>query len=242
MTTIRLPDALANPSDDAAALRLLARYFGPGFGAPGSYTGAAFDTWDSAGTRASDTNRFTADDLVAVTFLSVDVDARTAYALLHERADEFAALLAALGPDRDLAEEEQPLEDDWVGWQLQAALRALPGTGTTTATKLLARKRPRLRPIWDSVVASVTGTQRTQWEPLRAALRENDQELHRWLQRLHQVAGLPPKSARFACLTSSHGWRGRTADSRRAGDDAQPDGRAPRSSAALRRAARTSSA
>lgn len=72
MTTFRLPDSLANSSDDAA-LGLLERYFGPQFGASEFYTGAAFDTWDSTGTRASDTNRFTADDLVAVTFLSVHV-------------------------------------------------------------------------------------------------------------------------------------------------------------------------
>jgi hypothetical protein len=111
MTTFRLPDSLANSSDDAA-LGLLERYFGPQFGASEFYTGAAFDTWDSTGTRASDTNRFTADDLVAVTFLSVHVGPEAAHALLDKRANEFAQLLVDLGPDRDLPDEEQPLEDD----------------------------------------------------------------------------------------------------------------------------------
>ncbi|MGY0231977.1 DUF6308 family protein [Longispora urticae] len=80
---------------------------------------------------------------------------------------------------------------DWAGWRLRAALLDLDGVGVTTATKLMARKRPRLRPIWDPVVAAVTGTGRRQWEPLRVALREDDRALHRRLLRLRSAAGLP---------------------------------------------------
>jgi hypothetical protein len=162
----------------------------PSFGAPGFYTGSVFDTWDSTGTRAQDADRFTADDLVAVGFLSVVVDARAAYALLHQRTREFADLLAAVGPDRDLVDEVHVFDDEWAGWRLLHALRALPGVGTTTATKLFARKRPRLRPIWDPLVAEVTGTWQSQWEPLRAALRENGKALHRRLLRVRSAAGL----------------------------------------------------
>ncbi len=68
--TFRLPDALAQ-QDDAAALGLLHRYYGEPFGSS-PFTGALFDVWDSTGTRAGDADRFTADDLVAVTFLSLD--------------------------------------------------------------------------------------------------------------------------------------------------------------------------
>ncbi|WP_456249004.1 DUF6308 family protein [Longispora urticae] len=32
---------------------------------------------------------------------------------------------------------------------MRAALLDLDGVGVTTATKLMARKRPRLRPMWD---------------------------------------------------------------------------------------------
>ncbi len=70
-------------------------------------------------------------------------------------------------------------------------LRQLPKIGPTRASKLLARKRPRLRPIWDSVVTSVTGTLDRQWEPLRVALRDNDKALHHRLIRIRGAAGLP---------------------------------------------------
>jgi hypothetical protein len=118
--------------------------------------------------RRSDANRFTADDLVAVTFLSVDIPRIRRRELLRDRTDEFTRLLVALGPDRDLVDERDPLHDSWPGWDLMHALRGLPGVRTTIASKLQARKCPQLRPIWDLVVAAVTG--KAQWEPRRAAL------------------------------------------------------------------------
>lgn len=184
--TFRLPDALKDP-DDGAALHLLRRYFGQPYLSPGCADGAYFDTW------ATDTDpfRFTADDLIAIKFLSVDAPKTAARELLCDRSDEFSLLLVNLGPDRDLAHEVEPLDDGWPGWHLMRELRKIPGVGTTTASKLLARKRPRLRPIWDSVVAAVTDTVQEQWEPLRAALRANDQELHHRLLRLRDLLGLP---------------------------------------------------
>ena len=53
------------------------------------------------------------------------------------------------------------------------ALRELPGVGATKASKLVARKRPRLRPIWDSVVTIVTGAVEQQWELVRLTLRDD---------------------------------------------------------------------
>jgi len=70
-------------------------------------------------------------------------------------------------------------------------LNTLPGIGTTIASKLLACKRPKLRPIWDTVVAAVTDARATQWEPLRIALRADDHALHHRLLRLRDAAGLP---------------------------------------------------
>ena len=189
MVNFTLPTALQS-DDDAPALAALRKYYEPELGDPGFYTGSRFDTWDSTGTRADDVDRFTADDL-AVTFLSVEVPPAAGYTLLVTKAQEFSALLRRVGPDRDLADEVDALADGWAGWQLQNALRDLPGIGTTTASKLFARKRPRLRPIWDSVVAAVTGTAKQQWEPMRLALRENDRALHRRLLSLRDEAGLP---------------------------------------------------
>jgi hypothetical protein len=69
--------------------------------------------------------------------------------LLRDRADEFSKLLIDLGPDRNLVDEDRPLGNGWAGWRLMEVLKKLPDVGTTTASKLVARKRPRLRPIWD---------------------------------------------------------------------------------------------
>ncbi len=71
------------------------------------------------------------------------------------------------------------------------ALRAPHKMGSTKASKLLARKRPRLRPIYDSVIAKATGSKDNLWEPLRLALRANDDALHHRLLRLRTDAGLP---------------------------------------------------
>jgi len=63
---------------EVEAVAQLRRYYGMQLPARDAYTGSAFDAWDSTGTRAGDTDRFTADDVVAVTFLSVEVPSRAA--------------------------------------------------------------------------------------------------------------------------------------------------------------------
>jgi hypothetical protein len=73
-------------------------------------------------------------------------------------------------------------------------VRKLPGVGRTIATKLLARKRPRLLPIYDSVVARVTEVGFYHWEPVRQALRANapgqNRKLHEQLVELRRTAGI----------------------------------------------------
>jgi Family of unknown function (DUF6308) len=86
--TFTLPLALQNP-DDTAARTLLEDYYGP----TRVRGGATFDSWDSLGSRAADTNRFTADDIVAVSFLSVQVPPLAARQLLLDRAADFARML-----------------------------------------------------------------------------------------------------------------------------------------------------
>ena len=53
-------------------------------------------------------DRFTADDLVAVTFLSVQVPPKAARVILDSEAEALNALLAAVGPDRDLVRRTGP--------------------------------------------------------------------------------------------------------------------------------------
>lgn len=126
-----------------------------------------------------------------MTFLSVRVPARGAEHLLATYRGEFTDLLRELGPDRDLAHEPAVLLEDWSGWRLRRKLLGTPGIGPTIATKLMARKRPRLCPIWDTVVADVTNGRRRFWGPLHEALDADGAALHRQLQYLRAAAGLP---------------------------------------------------
>jgi hypothetical protein len=81
------------------------------------------------------------------------------------------------------------IDKKWPAWQLYSALRQLRGIGPTIASKLCARKRPRLVPVYDSVVARVTDAYQRQWEPLRLELQRND--LHCRLIDLRTEAGVP---------------------------------------------------
>jgi hypothetical protein len=183
--TYRLPVCLSS-GDDARAAGYLRTYYGITDGV--GYTGSHFDSWPS-----NDPDRFTADDLVAVSFLSVFVPPQAARTLLATDARRFAGLLAAVGPDRDLAQEPQALAEDSPPSQLYRAVRKLPGVGRTIATKLVARKRPRLLPIYDSVVARVTQVGDHHWEPVRQALRADapgrNRSLHEHLLDLGRTAG-----------------------------------------------------
>lgn len=184
--TFQLPRCL-HDGDEERAVGYLRTYYGQ------PYTGAYFDSWAAD---RNDPNRINADDLVAVSFLSVVVPPLAARALLDVRAAEFTALLEAVGPDRDLVDETQPIDDDHPASELYRAVRGLRGVGRTIASKLLARKRPRLVPIYDSVVARVNRIGDFHWEPLRRALREGDPRLHQRLLDLRDTTGVaPPVSA-----------------------------------------------
>jgi hypothetical protein len=190
--TFRLPRALQG-EDDAGALEFLRTYYRP---RPGTllgtyYGGARFDNWDSLGTRAADADRFTADDLVAVTFLSVLVPPEAAWALLRGIPEYFSELLPKI-PDQELAATDPAdIRPAWPAWQLWDRLRELPGIDWVIAGKLLARKRPRLIPVYDRVVKKTTGSDRDYWTPLCAALQADDHALQNRLLRLRDAAGLP---------------------------------------------------
>lgn len=150
----------------------LQAYFAPPPGAKEGFTGGAWDTFDPSGTRAASSTTFTADDVLSCTLLSTPVPARAALELLVNQRRRFEVMLEDLGPDRDFVDLPSTKGEVFGAVRrLYAALDDLPGVGETRATKLLARKRPRLVPIIDSVVkAAAFANAKTQWEPLHAAL------------------------------------------------------------------------
>lgn len=185
---MKIPDQL-QIDDSAAPAATLLRYYGRPY-LHNAYNGALFDSWDSSGTRDRDADLFTADDLIAIGFLSVDAGSAAAKALLHERRAEFSELLRNVGPDRDLASVDETIDADWPAWELETRLRTVHGIGRTIATKPIARKRPKLYPIWDKVIAEVMDAEQTHLAPLHARLRE-DAALRERLVQARTTADLP---------------------------------------------------
>ncbi|MYR08954.1 hypothetical protein GTV32_23040 [Gordonia sp. SID5947] len=187
--SITIPTVLQT-DDPTAAAAVLRCYFGDPY--PGTaYTGATFDNWDSTGTRAADANIFTADDFIAIGFLSVNAGPAAAREILRDQRDEFVEYLTAVGVDRDLADEPGPIDLTWPAWLLDTRLRSVRGIGTTIASKLIARKRPRLYPIWDEVVVDVLGTRGgPHLAPIHQALR-TDADLRRRIRGARTEARLP---------------------------------------------------
>lgn len=182
------------PGGEQRAERLLRRYFGPWTGPNNGFTGGHWDTFDPSGVRASTPNHFTADDLAACALLSTPIEGPAVIHVLNRQRPDFTALLSQIGEDRDFVTVEDPEGTEFAPVrELFKALIALPTIGATRATKLMARKRPRLIPIVDSVVKErVFHNSRRQWGPLHRALHLDNGALHQQLLTLHQRAGLHP--------------------------------------------------
>lgn len=162
-------------SDDA--VRAAARRLGEGLSAAGLGPAVAvyFTAPAFAGMTFSDLGRnprdeITADDLLAVALLDITWRPEVVRILLGTQQRELSAMLAALPADLDLwdADDEVSKRID-VLWD---ALVAIDGIGTASATKLLARKRPRLCPISDSVVIKAIGVPQRTWDVVRCLLQD----------------------------------------------------------------------
>lgn len=177
---------------EADAVKVLDAYFAPVSGRHGGFTGGAWDLFDPSGTRAASTNTFTADDVLACSLLSTPIQPRAALELLDAQRRRFEVLLERVGADMDFVDigstDAEPFREVRT---LYLALLQLPDVGETRATKLLARKRPRLVPIVDSVIKRVIfGGAGTHWKPLHTALTAQERRLWRRLLELRQASGL----------------------------------------------------
>jgi hypothetical protein len=181
-----LPMALPTVlSDRYGAARLLDQYFNAARddGSGPLYTGAMFDRLDGGGDRPDARDVIVAEDLVAVSMLSVQVPPRAALAILQVERDHLRHLLADIPADVDLVDADDPvIGKRSTAHLLWEVLVGLPGVGPVMAGKILARKRPRLIPVVDSVVLRTLGHPgASYWRDLRHHLRADDRRLQMFL-------------------------------------------------------------
>ncbi|MFI6349174.1 DUF6308 family protein [Streptomyces sp. NPDC050560] len=166
------------------------------------YSGACFERLGGGGDAAHVANRFDADDLIALTLLSVGLEPHGALNCLTDPGGHWTRLLSLIPRDARL---EDPASDAlvakdgpaWELWERLADGRRYPGKpdggGPIVAGKLLARKRPHLIPVYDIRIKRLFGRPRVDhsyWAALAAALRADNGALRDQLVRLRDRSGI----------------------------------------------------
>ena len=143
--------------------RLVGAYFDPHRG----FARATFDGLDSDSLLSHNPrDSFTVDDIVATSLLDVRFGPTAVRALLSSPKVEEA--LAAVPDQVPLWEaDERTLGAATTLWRV---LRRIDGVGRTRASKLMARKRPHLIPIVDSVIADALHLGDQTWRPCNGHL------------------------------------------------------------------------
>lgn len=216
----RLPAALEDGKEQEAAA-LLKKYYGSRYAVVteiSAYkvplTGAWFDDFDPSGTRGTSPDVVTADDLLSLSLLSTPVNGNAVHAILGPLSSKITALLEQIPVDETLASHhDEVTADNFPAWRLENLLREIHGIGLTYASKLIARKRPRLYPILDSVICEQLGGGGVYLEPLRREFR--DENLLQFLRTARDAAGLPESISDlriFDVVTWMHGKNHGSAD------------------------------
>ena len=164
------------------ARSLLEKYFDRSKTRDG-YTGRYFEYFSER----SSPSHLDANDVAACATLSVALPGRVVTALF-EQAEQIDRLLSQV-PGRDVKlweVREDELDDAAPLARLYALLRATPGVGKVTASKLLACKRPHLVPVRDKVVERLLGAGATWWRPWRDVVAK--QELRDTVERVTPTA------------------------------------------------------
>lgn len=165
------------------------------------YTGSRFETFAGGGDTV-ESNRIIPADLVAVSMLAVHVPGQAALGIIEEMAEEIEALLTQIPVDAKLEEISEAEFDQLLGngspgddlWFLLRQREDPWKVGQTTTSKILARKRPHLVPIYDSIVAGQAGMQgsKDQWRQWFDSFQgEEGQALTERLRSIREGAGQP---------------------------------------------------
>lgn len=129
------------------------------------YAGRRFERFAGGGDAPSGACSLTAADVVALPLLSIRLDnPHLVVDVLETHTAEIDALLARVPADSDISRVPwSALDEDSPAQQLYSLLRSCRGVGPTTASKLLARKRPHLFPVDDDRVRRRLSRDRRLW-------------------------------------------------------------------------------
>jgi Family of unknown function (DUF6308) len=128
-------------------------------------------SFDTAG--ANPPLLLTSDDLLALNFLGAPIGPM-AYRRLMELQPDIARGLRKLNPDLHLwhmVEESQAYRDALALWELLVEVADLD---QARVSMVMARKRPKLVPVWDARVSDFYGRRDPSWVGLGTALRDAD--------------------------------------------------------------------
>ena len=124
------------------------RYFRGRGEKPKPFSGSLFEEFSAKAT----SDHFEPTDVFAAQALSINIPTAAVRKLLYDDRDTFNSALQALPPGEFGKVDRSVFERKGAAMKLFKLLDALPGVGTTKATKLMAAKRPELIPIQDAFV------------------------------------------------------------------------------------------
>ncbi|GAA4479669.1 hypothetical protein GCM10023190_23190 [Enteractinococcus fodinae] len=139
-----------------------------------TYSGAHFNSFQVS---EKSSNQMTLADLYSVNLLALDIPGSAGLSILGTDAASITGLLKEI-PDEPIGkltdtEFAAYLGKESAAWQLWKLLKSYHGMGIARVSKLMARKRPHLIPIRDSIVARV------------AKFKSGDDDWHLWWKTLH---------------------------------------------------------
>lgn len=132
----------------ASVPRYIERYFHGVGKKPKPFDGRHFETFAGMG----DPDRFEPTDILAAGALSVTIPSGSALRLLRDEAEKFNSSLGDMPHGEFWEAKREVFESEGPAVKLFRILDALPGVGTTKATKLMAAKRPHLVPVQDTFI------------------------------------------------------------------------------------------
>jgi hypothetical protein len=137
-----------------------------------AFTGSSFETFCD-----KDPYTFTANDVVAVSMLSVNIPPSASRWILGEGRARLDNLLREIDAETTISSPLADLGKESFAWELWNEIHSLPDVGETKTSKLLATKRPFLFPIFDRHVSvALRISPNSYWQPWQQFMQSENGE------------------------------------------------------------------